>query len=72
MLTLHDFTPLYGLLDASRSCPEKCYPDDESMESKEPTSLDRFIHGFHQWVSRSWQRGLEKIAKAIQAVKKHE
>ena len=55
-----------------RACPEKCYPDDELMESKEPTPLDRFTHGFHQWVSQSWQRALEKIAKAIQAVKKNE
>ncbi|MCL2624627.1 MAG: hypothetical protein FWD31_13275 [Planctomycetaceae bacterium] len=50
---------------------EKCYPDDEPMEAKEASPLDRFTHGFSQWVSRSWQRGLEKIAKAIQAVKKN-
>ena len=52
-----------------RSCPEHCYPDDEPMEAKEPTPLDRFTHGFSQWVSNTWQRGLDQVTKAIQAVK---
>ena len=55
-----------------RACPEKCYPEDEPMEAKEPTLLDRFTHGFSQWVSNIWQRGLEQVTKAIQAVKRKE
>jgi hypothetical protein len=42
------------------------------MEAKEPTPLDRFTRGFSQWVSHTWQRGLEQVTKAIQAVKKRE
>ena len=53
-----------------RSCPERCYPDDEPMEAKEPTPLDRFTHALSQWVSRSWLPGLARISKAMQRVKK--
>ena len=68
-----------------RSCPEKCYTDDEPMEAKEPppvakeptaeakepTPLNRFTHGFHQWVSRTRLPDLlAQVAKTFQRVKK--
>jgi len=41
------------------------------MEAKEPTPLDRFTHGFHQWVSRTKLPDLwTQIAKTFQWVKK--
>jgi len=56
-----------------RSCPEKCYPDDEPMEAKEPTALDRFTYGFNQWVSRTKLPDLfAQVANVIQRVKKKE
>jgi hypothetical protein len=62
-----------------RSCPEKCYPDDvpiettddEPVESKALTPLDRFTHGFSQWVSRTKLPDLwTQIAKTFKRVKK--
>ena len=61
-----------------RSCAEQCYPDDEPMEAKEttteakvPTPLNRFTHGFNQWVSRTRLPDLlAKVAKTFQRVKK--
>jgi len=56
-----------------RSCPEKCYPDDEPMEAKEPTALDRFTYGFNQWVSKTKLPDLfTQVANVIQRVKKKE
>ena len=61
-----------------RTCPEKCYTDDEPMEAKEsipeakePTPLNRFTHGFSHWVSRTRLPDLlAKVAKTFQRVKK--
>ena len=54
-----------------RVCPEKCYPDYEPMEAKEASPLDRFTHGFHQWVSRTKLPDLwTQIANTFQRVKK--
>ena len=48
-----------------RSCPERCFPDDEPMEAKEPTAFDRITYGFSQWVSQTLLPGMAKIATAI-------
>jgi len=40
-------------------------------ETKQPTPLNRFTHGFHQWVSRTKLPDLlTKVAKTFQRVKK--
>ena len=52
-----------------RSCPEKCYPDDEPTEAKEPTPFDRIT----QWVSRTKLPDLlAQIAKTFQRMKEKE
>ena len=56
-----------------RSCPEKCYPDDEPTDAKEPTPLDRITHGSSQWVSRTKLPDLlAQVAKTFQRMKKKE
>jgi len=55
-----------------RSCPERCFPDDEPMESKEPTALDRIAYDLSQWVSHTVLPGMARVAKVIRAVKNGE
>jgi len=44
---------------------------ETTTEAKVPMPLDRFTHGFHQWVSRTRLLDLlAKVAKTIKRVKK--
>ena len=52
-----------------QSCPERCFPDEQPMEAKEPTVIDRIVYGFSYWVTCSLLPGVERVVKAIQGAK---
>jgi len=52
-----------------QSCPERCFPNEQPMEAKEPTAFDRIAYGFSYWVSQTLLPGMERVVKVIGGVK---
>jgi hypothetical protein len=48
-----------------RSCPERCFQENEPMEAKEPTFFDRLSYGLSQWVSRTLLPAVRKGFKSL-------